>query len=157
MQFRNGIRFLVQCPVLSATEIAAGDLLYWDNGMAKPAADYPWNTDLATTQANFAAAFLGVAYSNSALGESHPVSVDVSPFAFYEAETATTLSTFAAFVAPSEEAPGVLSNRVLAATLAASQAIGRVTKIATGSQKHAGVSLASSVFTASANVNAALG
>lgn len=157
MQFRNGIRFLVQCPVVAATEIAAGDLLFIENGKALPASDFTWSTDLETTQADFVAAFLGVAYSSSAAGETDPVSVDISPLAFYEVETTAVINTLASFVGPAEGETGALSNSVLASVASATRAIGRVTKISAGSETRAGVSLASSCFTASSNVNAALG
>ena len=157
MQFRNGIRFRVQCTVAAATEIAAGDLLFIENGKALPASDFSWNTDLETTQAAFAAAFLGVAYSSSAAGETDPVSVDISPLAFYEAEMSAAVTMLASFVGPAEGDTGALSNSVLASVASATRAIGRVTKISAGSETRAGVSLASSCFTASSNVNAALG
>src|SRR5687768_15859861 len=83
--FRSGIVQLIRCPVLAATVIEPGDLLFLDADTVKPAADFTWTTDLATTRGNFAAKFLGIAHTGSADGETDDVSVDVSPLAVYEA------------------------------------------------------------------------
>src|SRR5438128_14642 len=68
----------------SGTVIEAGDLVWLDTNDAKPAKDFTWTTDLATTQGNFAAVFLGVAHQSSAAGETADISVDLSPFSVYE-------------------------------------------------------------------------
>lgn len=51
------------------TVIEVGDLVYLDGDDAKPASSFPWTTNLATTQENFAEKFLGVAHQSSAEGE----------------------------------------------------------------------------------------
>lgn len=59
--------------VLDATikGMANGDLCYFDavNNLAKPANSIAWNTTLALTQADFAAAFCGVLLGEQADGE----------------------------------------------------------------------------------------
>lgn len=155
MQFRTGVRLLVRVPVASATIIEPGDLVYLDSGEAAPAWDFPWTTDLATTRAAFAAAFLGVAYGGSDEGQTDDVSVDISAMSFYEAESLLPITDIGALVGPVEEA-GALSNRVLEETPAA-EAIGRVMKTSEGTATRLGASFASAISAGSANVNAAVG
>jgi len=54
-----------EAPVLAATVIQVGDILWFDasNNCVKPASDYTWDTDLATTQGTFKDVFVGVAQS----------------------------------------------------------------------------------------------
>ena len=49
----------VVAPVATDKEIQVGDLVALSSGSAISALDFPWDTDLATTQENFAEAFLG--------------------------------------------------------------------------------------------------
>lgn len=54
---------------LPDADIADGDLLFDDgNGFASPVTEFTWDTNLATTQAAFVAAFLGVSSGRSRLG-----------------------------------------------------------------------------------------
>ena len=50
----------VVAPVATDKAISVGDLVALSSGSAISALDFPWDTDLATTQENFAGAFLGV-------------------------------------------------------------------------------------------------
>jgi len=77
----NGEQQFVEVAVATATVIYIGDMVYLDtsNNVVKPASDYTWNTDLATTQASFAAFFLGIAGDQSAVGDTDKVKVDISP------------------------------------------------------------------------------
>jgi hypothetical protein len=83
---RHGPQFLVRVAVDSATEIRAGDLLFLDTDDAKPASSEAWNTDLATTQANFNNHFLGIAQADHPAGSGavDDFPVDISPLAVYE-------------------------------------------------------------------------
>jgi len=47
-------------PVATDKAISVGDLVALSSGSAISALDFPWDTDLATTQENFAGALLGV-------------------------------------------------------------------------------------------------
>src|SRR4051794_10745466 len=84
LRFRSGQVELHKVRVDSATVIEAGDLVWLDTDDVKPAAAFTWTTDLATTQGNFAAVFLGVAHQSSAAGETVDISVDLSPLSVYE-------------------------------------------------------------------------
>ena len=50
----------VVAPVATDKAISVGDLVALSSGSAISALDFPWDTDLATTQENFAGAFLGI-------------------------------------------------------------------------------------------------
>jgi hypothetical protein len=86
MRHRYGAQFLVHVAVDSATAISAGDLLFLDTDDAKPASSETWNTDLATTQANFTNHFLGIAQADHEAGSGAVTDfpVDISPMATYE-------------------------------------------------------------------------
>ena len=76
LRFRSGQVFLHRLRVDSGTTIEAGDLVFLDTDDVKPASDFPFTTDLVTTQGNFAAAFLGVAHQQSADGETDDEDAD---------------------------------------------------------------------------------
>lgn len=155
-RFRSGLVQLVRFPVAAETVIEPGDLLYVSSGVVAPAADFTWTTDLATTQAAFAAAFAGVAYSGSADGETEPVSVDISPLAVYESALSPAALDVGDLLAPAETV-SALANQTLDAVSSAAQAIARAMETATASSSSVRVCFASSIHTASANVNAAIG
>ena len=89
LRHRHGDVDLRRVRVDSATVIRAGDLVFLDTDDVKPASDFPWTTDLATTQAAFAAAFLGVAHTSSAAGETEDISVDFVPHSVYLLDVAS--------------------------------------------------------------------
>jgi hypothetical protein len=70
-------------PVASATVIEIGDLLYYDGtaNQVFPLADFTWNTNLATTQADLKGSFAGVAMSRSRAGDTDLVRVAISGIA----------------------------------------------------------------------------
>lgn len=57
---------------LATNAIDAGTLVARSSDVAVPVTVFPWTTDLATTRANFAAAFLGVAISRNRAGKGEP-------------------------------------------------------------------------------------
>lgn len=155
-RFRSGLVQLVRFHVAAETVIEAGDLLWHDAGSVKPAADFAWTTDLATTRAAFAAAFVGVAHTPSAEGEEDDVSVDVSPLAVYEADAVAATFKVGDALAPAETA-SALSSRTLEKVSNAAHAVARAAENAVGSPTTVRVCFASAVHAGSANVNAALG
>lgn len=113
---REGEMELRKYAVDSATVVAKGDLLFLDTDDVKPAADFTWDTDLATTQAGFAAVFVGVAYESSASGESTAISVDIAP-TVYEFDCASATFQPGAGVAPAKDTGNaLLSQKLVAAT-----------------------------------------
>lgn len=81
-------REIVHCSVASGSTIAVGDLVFLDVGagnVVKSAADFTWDTNIATTQAGFANVFVGVALDAHvpAAGAIITFRVDVSPDSFY--------------------------------------------------------------------------
>ncbi|MGC1275586.1 MAG: hypothetical protein WBC44_17905 [Planctomycetaceae bacterium] len=154
--FRSGLVQLVRCAVESATVIEPGDLLYLDAGTVKPAASFPWTTDAATTRGNFAAQFLGVAYTGSADGEADDVSVDISPLAVYESASVAGDYEVGDLLGPPETLLA-LSSRSLEVVGAAAQAIARAVETTPASSPTVRCCFASAYNAGSANVNAAVG
>jgi len=155
-RFRSGLVQLVRFPVSSGTVIEPGDLLFLSAGVVAPAADFTWTTDLATTQAAFAAAFVGVAYTGSADGETEPVSVDISPLAVYESEANPAAFAIGDLLGPAETS-SALASQTLDQVGAAAQAIARAMETTASNSPIVRACFASSIHTASANVNAAVG
>jgi hypothetical protein len=88
---RYGNQFIVRVAVDTGTAISAGDALYLDTDDAKPASSETWDTNLATTQANFVNHFLGIAQADHAAnsGALTDFPVDISPTAVYEMDCAS--------------------------------------------------------------------
>jgi hypothetical protein len=88
---RYGTQFIVRVAVDTGTAINAGDALYLDTDDAKPASSEAWDTNLATTQANFVNHFLGIAQADHAAnsGAVTDFPVDISPFSVYELDCAS--------------------------------------------------------------------
>lgn len=155
LRFRSGQVHLRRVPVEAATVIEAGDLVWLDGNRARPAADFAWTTDLATTQSAFAEVFLGIAHQPSAAGESSPISVDVSPDAVYEMDVSPGTFTLGQALGPDELSQGLMSQQLEAA--AAAQAIARCAEFTGNSVSTVRVTLASAFHTGSGNAHAAVG
>jgi hypothetical protein len=154
---RTGQVRLQKYAVDADTVIEKGDLLWLDttDDVVKPASDFTWDTDLATTQGGFAAVFVGVAYEASADGDTADISVDVSADTVYEMDCASASFKVSDPVGPAKQTGNALEDqKVVAAAAAAS--VGRVQETVSASTK-VKVSFASAYHTGSANVNAALG
>lgn len=126
--FRHGQIDWRRFPVESATKIERGDLLWADsdshNNYVKPASDFTWDTDLATTQASFAAVFVGVAAGSSAVGETGEIDVDVSSLSVFEFDATADEYKPSDTLGPAANG-SKLHNKILAKAVAVS-AIGRV-------------------------------
>ncbi|MEX0701174.1 MAG: hypothetical protein WD069_03685 [Planctomycetales bacterium] len=156
LRFRSGQVQLQRLRVAAETVIEAGDLVYLDANEVKPAADFPWDSDLATTQAAFAAAFLGVAHQPSAEGDTADVSVDVSPLAVYEFDVDPGTFEVGDSLGP-DESSEALMNQQLAPVESGTNAIARAVEYRAASSPVLRVSFAPAFHPASANVNAAVG
>lgn len=88
---RYGNQFIVRVAVDTGTAISAGDALYLDTDDAKPASSETWDTNLATTQANFVNHFLGIAQADHAAnsGAVTDFPVDIGPNSVYELDCAS--------------------------------------------------------------------
>jgi hypothetical protein len=155
LRFRSGQVQLVKVRVDAATVIEAGDLVWLDTDDAKPASAFAWTTNLATTQGNFAAKFLGVAHQASAAGDDSPISVDISPLSVYEMDVSPATYELGATLGP-DESSSTLMDQQLEAALAVNS-IARSAEVRAQSTSLLRVTLASAYSTASANVNAAIG
>jgi hypothetical protein len=155
LRFRSGQVELRRVRVDSGTVIEAGDLVYLDTDDVKPASDFPWDTNLATTQAAFAAVFLGVAHTASADGETDDVSVDVSPLSVYEFDAASAAYEVGAILGPDELSSALMDQQLEAAAAAAG--IARAAEYRPAGATTLRVQFASAFHAASANVNAEIG
>ena len=155
LRFRSGQVEMRKVRVDAGTLIEAGDLVWLDGDDAKPASDFAWTSDLATTQAAFAAKFLGVSHQQSAAGDTEPVSVDVGPHSIYEFDVNSAAYEIGAPLGPDEQSSALMNQQLEAA--AAGSAIALAAEFTSGAQGTLRVSLASAYATGSANVNAALG
>ncbi|NVM24253.1 MAG: hypothetical protein HWN68_21045 [Desulfobacterales bacterium] len=106
---------LIRVAVDSATVICIGDLLWLDTDDAKPASDLTWNVDEATTQGDFAAAFLGVAMSASPDGKSEDIVVATKGVFRFDINAAPGADLqIGTLVAPAQNAtPDALLNQIL--------------------------------------------
>ena len=105
---------IIQVAVDSATVIHIGDLLWLDTDDAKPASDVPWNTDEASTRADFIAKFLGVAKSASADGETEDVKVYTIGKFFFDIKAAPAADLqVGTLMGPAKAAGDALLNQVL--------------------------------------------
>lgn len=139
-------------PVASATVIAKGDLVALVSSLLVPAGSFTWTTDLATTQANFGSVFVGVAYTESANGETDNVQVDVSGESAWEYDCASATFLPGALVAPAKQSGNLLESQKLVAAVAAAS-IGRVhTGVTSATRVRA--TFASARHTASSNTDA---
>lgn len=155
LRFRSGQVHLRKVRVDADSVIEAGDLVWLDTDDAKPASEFTWTTNLATTQGNFAAKFLGVAHQPSAAGDTAPISVDVSPDAVYEFDVASGSYELGQPLGPDENS-SALMNKQLEGAVAAS-AIARAAEFTTGAVTTLRVTFASAYHTGSGNVNANIG
>lgn len=154
LRFRSGQVHLRKVRVDSGTVIEAGDLLWLDTDDAKPASAFTWDTNLATTQAAFAAKFLGVAHQQSPSGETAPISVDVSPHSVYEFDVASASYEVGAPLGPDNVSTALMDQQLEAAS--AVNAIARAAEYS-GTTTVLRVTFASAYATGSSNVNANIG
>lgn len=157
LRFRSGQVELHRYRVDPTTQIEAGDLVYRDGHVVRPAHDFPWQGDLATTQAAFAAAFVGVAHTAKAVGQSQDVSVDQSPLAIYEFDVVSGAFDVGDGLAPAPAAGNHLQSQQLTAIASGGHAIARAGEYKSLPSLTLHVQFASAFHPASANASARLG
>ncbi len=156
LRFRSGHVHLHKLRVDSGTVIEAGDLVFLDSDDVKPASDFTWDTDLATTQASFAASFLGVAHQQSDDGDTEDVSVDLSSCGIYEFDVDAATCEVGDIFGPDELASSLMDQQ-LEAVASAGLGIARAAEYKAASASTLRVNFASAFHTGSANTNAAIG
>lgn len=156
LRFRSGQVQLHKLQVDSGTVIEAGDLVYLDTDDVKPAKDFTWTTDLATTQAAFADVFLGVAHEQSAVGDTADISVDLSPLAIYEFNVNSAAYEVGDELGP-DEASTKLMNQQLEAVSTGTRALARSAEHKPSGATLLRVNLASAFYSGSGNRNAVIG
>lgn len=130
MRWRYGDTQPVMAPVLSATVIEIGDLVYLDSGTAKPASLQADAGTEAGNQENFHDKFLGVALAASRAGDTAAIRV-ATRGAF---EFACPSGTFALgdLLGAKEAASGTaLENQTVKSVATANLALGRCTQAVT--------------------------
>lgn len=113
--FRKGSHQLIAYPVASATVVARHDMCWMaasDNEIY-PASDFPWDTNIATTQAAFAVLFAGIAYQKSDSGDTDDVSVDVSADTWYEFDCASNTPKAGQGFGPDQDSTADLLSQTL--------------------------------------------
>jgi len=154
---RSGQQTLRSYPVASATVINIGDMVWTNSGEVKAAGDFTWTTDLATTRANFAALFVGIARTPSAAGETTNVQVDVSPEAVYEIDQASAAIDIGTPIGPAKQSGNLLESQKVVATGDATTCIGYAAYDYQSATTRVRVTFASARHSASSNVNANVG
>ena len=155
LRFRSGQVHLRKVRVDAGTVIEAGDLVWLDGSTAKPASDFTWQIDLPTTQAEFAASFLGVAHQPSKAGETAPISVDVSPDAVYEFDCNAAAYELGKPLAIDANGTTLMNKQLELANVGNS--IARAAEYTDSTVSTLRVTFASAFYTGSSNASATLG
>lgn len=121
-------RPVVTKAVPTATVIETNDLVgqVAADGLPFPASAQAWDTDLATTQTNFAALFLGVSMEASRNGDVQPIRVNCA--GVHEFECAAAQFKIGDFVGPAKQTGNALEDRKVVAVASEALAIGRIAK-----------------------------
>ena len=156
LRFRSGQVELHKVRVDSGTLLEAGDAVWLDTDDVKPASAFTWTTDLATTQANFANLFAGIVHQPSAVGETDPVSIDLSPQAVYEFDVVSDTYELGGLLGV-DGAPSLLVDQRLAKVANSTRAIARAAEYKSAAATLLRVQFASALHPGSSNINAAVG
>lgn len=125
MRYRYGnAKPVVSKAVASEVVIEIGDLVFDNSGDVEPAADFTWNTDIGTTQADFAPVFLGVASQRSRDGDTDPIRVGTA--GVWEFDCAAATFELGALVGPAKQTGNALESQKVVAVATKELAIGKV-------------------------------
>ena len=119
-------------PVRTADGVNIGDIVAYDSGYAISAADFVWNTDLATTQTDFVSNLLGHSYqykaalSDQVYGANQPNTLGVSTSGVYEADCASTTFNVGDYVGMAKASGNALLPQTVASVPSLARAIGVV-------------------------------
>lgn len=154
--FRSGQRELVKCPVDSGTVVEVGDVVYLETDDTRPASSKVWDTNLATTQANLANVFMGVAVEMSANGDTDDIDVDISPDSVYQFTVNSATYKLGDALGCDKDTGNALLDQALEAATGTS-AIARAKEFKSSATTLLRVSFASAYNVAANNVNAVVG
>lgn len=110
----------------SATVIELGDNVWLDTDDVKPASDFTWDTDLATTQTAFAQKYKGVAADRSQAGETDDIMVHTAGVHDFDCASATFETED--FLGPAKASGNALENQKVVAVATAALSTGKVAK-----------------------------
>lgn len=140
---------------------AKGAMLYLDTtttpDVVRPASEFTWDTDTATTQAAFANLFVGIALEPKAAGESKKISVDVSGDSVYEFDVASGVFETAQTFGPAKQASANLLEDNKVASAVAASSVARLHEQQPVASTRVCVQFASSQRLGSGNSNAEVG
>lgn len=123
-RYRKGQQKLAAYGVASATVIERSDMLFIDttSNEVKPASAIGFTTNIATTQAEFADNFVGIALEDSASGETDDITVDIGAESVYEFDCTSATYNVGDLLGPSDndDAGNALDDQSLEAAVAAS-------------------------------------
>lgn len=130
----------VSAPVQTATAISVGDILGYTAGNVYLASAETWDTNLATTQTNFATKFLGLSGQKKLSTEArvHGNSTDniirVDCSGVYEFDASSASYVIGDFVGPAKDTGNALLAGTVAKVSGVALAIGRVIENTTGTK-----------------------
>ena len=144
-------RDVLYLPAASGTVIEQGDLVAYDasNHAAYPASSETWDTDLATTQANFADNFVGVAITASPDGCEE---VGVATDGIFEFECAAAVFDPGDPIGPADSGSNSIEDQKVASAVAASS-VGAVVKYYGSNTTAVLVRIASKLIPSNANIS----
>lgn len=131
----------VIAPVLTAQAVEVGDIVGLSSGNVVRAEDTAWNTDLNTTQSDFAALFLGISGQRKvatvarvdANGQDNAIRVDTG--GIYETDCASATFAVGDLVGPAKQTGNLLESQKVVAVATEARAIGRVVEKGTSVTK----------------------
>lgn len=127
MRWRYGDTNPVILPIVSAVVVEIGDLLYLENGLAKPAGDQADQAVLLDNQEEFHNNFIGVAMQSSPAGEDQ--SIRVATAGVFEFDCVSAAFNVGDLIGVDEDSSGTkLENQVVAGVNNKIYAIGRCAK-----------------------------
>lgn len=124
-------------PVLTAQAVGSGDLVGTSSGNVVRAEDTAWDTNLATTQTAFAAAFLGVSAQHKPAstaritgnGRDNVIRVDTA--GVFEFDCASANFAIGDYVGPAKQTGNLLESKKVVAVGGEALAIGKVVEAGT--------------------------
>ena len=140
-QYQYGDTYPVIAKIATAQEVEIGDLVGLATDEVYPASDEAWDTNLATTQENFVANFLGVsgqkkdANKARVFGNSSDNRIRIDTASIYEFDTASASYAIGDLVGPAKQSGNALENQKVAAVAAADKAIGVVVESTSSSTR----------------------